>query len=170
MSLLYISIFLVILCLSIIIFIQFKILSANNELISKLKTQDEYLKNQFNSLDSIEYAITGTSLIQKGAQDYIREKFTKDKKLSSDNTSLRDFLERQNYRHRDIQLIKIELEYLRELWEYRNISSSAKFDDTLLQNKMRNYKLQWLRAMGVEGEALDKAIEEFEKIYVSKAT
>jgi hypothetical protein len=101
--------------------------------------------------------------MKKGAQDFIRQKFSRNGKLRSDNTSLRDFLEKQSYRHIDVKLIGVELRWLRQLWEHKNVSSKSKIEDKRFREMKLRYEYEKLMAMGFEGEKLKNLIDGYRR-------
>ena len=158
-----IFIILIVSLLIVLIWTQFCLMQTNQKILNQLKNLEGNMEKQYIALDNMEYSITGTSQNQKSAQDYVRQNFSADGKLRSDNTSLRDYLENQRYRHRDIKLIGVELRWLRQMWEYRNVSSKTKIEDKIFRQKALNYEYERLRAMGIEGETLVKEMEGYRK-------
>jgi hypothetical protein len=159
-----IAILLVIIILFIFLWLQYKLLKTTNNILEKLNSVNDKNTQQLQSIDNIEYAITGTSQNQKGMQDYIRNNFSSNSKLSSDKASLRDFLERQKNQHRELKIIRVELKWLKELWKYKNISATTTVSDKQYRELVLMYQYELLKAQGIEGEALDTQMKKYRDI------
>jgi hypothetical protein len=159
-----IAILLAVIVLFALLWVQYRLLRVANQISEKLSSTDDKIARKLASIDNIEYAITGTSQNQKDSQDYIRNKFSSNGNLRSDKTSLRDFLEHQKYENQEIKIISVELKWLRELWEYKNISSTTRVEDKKFRELVLSYHYNWLIARGVTGEALDNAMKEYYKL------
>ena len=159
-----IAILLVIIILIIFLWLQYKLLKTTNNILEKLNSVNDKNTQHLQSIDNIEYAITGTSQNQKGMQDHIRNNFSSNSKLSSDKTSLRDFLERQKNHHRELKIIRVELTWLKELWKYKNISATTTVSDKQYRELVLMYQYELLKAQGIEGEALDTQMKKYRDI------
>jgi cell division protein FtsL len=160
-----------ILLVIIFLYAQYKLLKTANKILEKLTSINDNITQELKSIDNIEYAITGTSQNQKSMQDYIKNNFSSNGMLRSDNTSLRDFLERQKNQHQEIKIIGVELKWLKELWKYKNISGTTSVGDKQYRELILRYHYEWLIARGIEGEALDtqmKKYEELDKMFDNK--
>jgi len=156
-----IAISLLALFLMIFLLIQYKLLLIANMILEKITSVNDRMMEELKSIDNIEYAITGTSKNQIAIQDHIRNNFSSNGKLRSDNTSLRDFLERQKYHHQEIKIIGVELKWLKELWKYKNISATTIVSDKQYREMILRYYYELLIAQGVEGEALEVQMKRY---------
>ena len=159
-----IAILMVTILLIIILNVQYKLLKTANKILEKLTSVNDNITQELKSIDNIEYAITGTSQNQKEIQDYIKNNFSSNGMLRSDNTSLRDFLEKQKYQHQEIKIIGVELKWLKELWKYKNISGTKSVGDKQYRELILRYHYEWLIARGIEGEELNIQMKKYEKI------
>jgi hypothetical protein len=142
----------------------YKLINVASKILDKLTAVDEKVAQKLISIDNIEYALTGTSKIQKSIQDHIRNNFSSNGEMRSDKTSLRDFLENHKYEHQEIKIIGVELKWLRKQWEYKNISSTTRVEDRVFRDLALNFHYEWLRARGVTGESLKNEMEKYYKI------
>lgn len=151
---------------AIISFYLFKLYQVNIDISNIIKEQNCKLNNLNSSVDNIEFAITGTSPSKKFAQDFARTSISS-KKLRSDNTSLRDYLERSKKEWRDIEKLNVELKHFREIWELYHVKLYAfpEFNDL----KIRYYS-EHLITMGIYGEQHDRHMRLYRKIYGKKGS
>lgn len=127
-----------------------KITEINIKVLKYLIDIDSKSRDQFVALDNIEHAITGDSKTRKSLNDHVRKNFTKDGKLRSDESSLRNYLEGASKRNSDVKsilnMIKVELEFFKILWEFKSIDLKTKVYNKEYRKIVVNYKLDQLKA------------------------
>ncbi len=144
-------------------FYLYKIYQVSSDISQNIKDQICKINNLNSSIENIEFAITGTSQSVKKAQDYVRENFSSGT-LRTDNTSLRDYLERSKSAWKDIAELNVELKHFREIWEFthQELKTKPSFNELKL-----SYISDQLNARGIYGEAHDRYMRRYRK-YVWK--
>jgi hypothetical protein len=138
---------LIIVLMIVLIWTQFCLMQSNKNFFNKLEIN---MEKQHIALANIEYVLTGTSQTQG--------------KMSRYETSLKDYLKHSNSRHQDIKLIRVELKWLRQLWEYKNVSSRTKVEDKIFRSMQLQHHQEWCLALGIEGESLTNEMKKYTRL------
>lgn len=148
----HISISLVIILLIMVVRGLNKSIDTHEEVLKNIEKITASTKDQSTALEQIEYVISG-----QGSWKHLSQK--------SNPNSLRNYLDKAAVRHKDLKLIKVELEFLRKLFEFKSIDAKTRIFDKVYRGMALAYRRDVLIALGMHGEALDKHMSEWERSY-----